>query len=80
MSRMVTPCDKQVRGTKESFGTHSERYIRKNPGHSPVQRGAFFVGARPCGPPAGADAAWPVYNSARQDRHFCLMWLLDENQ
>ena len=39
------------RGTKRVLGKHiatSERYIRKNPGHSPAHGGAiFFVGAGP---------------------------------
>ena len=38
-------------------GAHSERYIRKNPGHNPSRMGQFFlwqvVGAMP---PAGAGA------------------------
>ena len=31
-------------------GAHSERYIRKNPGHSPAQR-VFFLWGRPLPPP-----------------------------
>jgi len=46
-------------GAKWSLmAAHSERYIRKNPGHSPDQRANFSCGTSPRGPsPAGASAA-----------------------
>jgi len=40
-------------GQREFYGAHSEWYIRKNPGHSPVQ-GAYFS----CGGPGPLAPRW----------------------
>jgi len=60
-SNTVPATESSKYGAKESFRrVHSERYIRKNTGHSPTQGGGIFlVGARPPSRPDGAGADLP---------------------